>query len=371
MNTSIKLGRIWGIPIGLHASWFIIFGLITWSLATGYFPREYPFLSVVAYLLMGLVTSLLFFASVLGHELGHSYLALRNKIPVRGITLFIFGGMAQIEREPSSPGVEFRVAIAGPVTSLLLALVFTGLYLLDRAVPFLAAPSEYLLRINLILAVFNLIPGFPLDGGRVLRAVVWKLTGSFFNATRWATLTGQIVSFGFIGFGLYSVIRGDYLNGVWMVVIGWFLQNAAASTYAQVKLENSMREVTVAQAMQAECIQISPLTPLSQIIDEYVLIGGHRCFYVSEGDQLVGMLTLRDIVALPEAKRRFTTAAQVMVPRHQLVKVNLQSDLFAAMQAMDSAKVAQVPVVDQGRLVGTLSREHVLHYLRIRAQLKS
>ena len=172
MDASIKLGRIWNIPIGLHPSWFIIFALLTWSLATGYFPREFGGLSTAAHVLLGLVTTLLFFASVLAHELGHSFIALRNRIPVTRITLFIFGGVAQIAEEPKSPGAEFRIAIAGPLVSLSLAGLFGITYLLDQRIPYLAAPSAYLLRINLILALFNLIPGFPLDGGRVLRAIV-------------------------------------------------------------------------------------------------------------------------------------------------------------------------------------------------------
>lgn len=199
MENSVKLGRIWGIPVGLHWSMFLVFGLVTWSLAMGYFPDEYPMLSAPVYWLLGLITSVLFFGSILAHEMGHAIVAQRNQVPVRGITLFIFGGVAQLEQEVRSPGAEFRITIAGPLVSLALAGLFGLLWLLDQSVPYLAAPSIWLARINLLLAAFNMIPGFPLDGGRVLRAIVWKWTGSLIRATRVATFTGQLAAFGFIG----------------------------------------------------------------------------------------------------------------------------------------------------------------------------
>src|SRR3990172_4139858 len=209
----IMLGRVWGIPIALHYSWFIVFGLVTWSLAAGYFRAEYPGWAAPTYWLVGGVTSLFFFASVLIHELGHSWVALRNAIPIRGITLFVFGGIAQIGREPPSAGVEFRIAIAGPLTSLGLAGLFAGAWLVTRDVAFLAAPMIWLARINLTLGLFNLIPGFPLDGGRVFRAVVWRLTGSFYRATQTAPYAGQMLAFGFIGMGVLIALRGNVGEG--------------------------------------------------------------------------------------------------------------------------------------------------------------
>ena len=190
MNASIKLGRIWGIPIGLHFSWFLIFGLVTWSLALGYFPEEYPALTTPAYWILGAITSILFFGSVLVHELAHALIALRNKLPVRAINLFIFGGVAELTQEPRSAGAEFRIAITGPLASLGLAALFGGLYLLDQQIPLLAAPSLWLARINLLLAVFNMIPGFPLDGGRILRAAIWWKTNNLYKATHAASISG-------------------------------------------------------------------------------------------------------------------------------------------------------------------------------------
>jgi Zn-dependent protease len=369
MNASIKLGTIWGIPIGLHISWFLIFGLISWSLAVGYFPNEYPQLSGTTNWALGVITSLLFFGSVLAHELGHSFIALRNKIPVKGITLFIFGGVAQIGQEPKSPGAEFRIAVAGPIVSLGLAGLFGGLWLLDQTVPFLAAPSLYLARINLILAIFNMIPGFPLDGGRVLRALVWRWTNSFRRATQVASFSGQIVAFGFIGFGVFGMLSGNFMNGLWLVFIGWFLQNAAASAYAQLNVTETLRGVTVGQAMTRECAEIPGLTPLSQLVEERILTGGQRCFVVTDQDHLRGILTLRDISAIPQQKWRFTTAEQAMMPSNRLASVNPNTDLLEALQLMDNSNIAQVPVLVDDRLVGMLSREQILRYLRLRSEL--
>lgn len=369
MEASVKLGRIWGIPIGLHSSWFLIFGLLTWSLGTGYFPAEYPSLGIGVNILLGVITSGLFFASVLAHELGHSFVALRNQIPVKGITLFIFGGVAQITKEPQSPGVEFRIAIAGPLVSLALGLMFGGLWLLDQAVPIMAAPSVYLMRINLILAFFNLIPGFPLDGGRVLRAIVWWWTKDFRKATRIASFSGQVVAFGFIGVGVFTILRGEFLNGLWLAFIGWFLQNAAASSYAQTNMQHLLRGIKVGQVMAKECVRVPRLMPINQLVEENVLHRGQRCFFVADDDVLEGMLTLHDITEIPRQKWRFLTTSQAMIPRNRLISVSPEDELLSVIQKMDTDNVAQVPVLDNNMLVGVLNREHVVHYLRTRAEL--
>jgi len=369
MEGRVKLGRILSIPVGLHWTWFLIFGLVTWSLALGYFPTEYPSLSATAYWFLGAVTSLLFFGSVLLHELGHSVVALRHQIPVHSITLFIFGGVAQIEREPQTPGAEFRIAIAGPLTSLGLAVVFGGLWWLDRMIPYLAAPSIWLMRINLALAVFNLIPGFPLDGGRVLRAVVWKLSGSFHRATQIAASSGQLVAFGFMGLGVFTILGGNFFNGLWLAAIGWFLQNAAATSYAQANMQQLLRDVTATQVMSQECSLIPERTSLRQLVEEQVLTGGGRCFFVAENERLLGLLTLTDVAKVPRAEWAETTAGQVMVPWEHTIRVQPGTLLLTALKTMDDANVNQVPVVEGDEITGMLSRERVLHYIRTRTEL--
>lgn len=369
MESSLKLGKLWGIPIGLHLSWFLVFGLITWSLAAGYFPLEYPQLTPAAYWLLGGVTSVLFFASVLLHELGHSILALRNQVPVHSITLFIFGGVARISREPRTPGAEFRIAIAGPLTSLALALGFGGLWLLDRHVPYLAAPSLWLARINLILATFNMIPGFPLDGGRVLRSIVWKFTGNYLRATQIASSAGQLFALGFIAIGILTMLRGNFLNGLWLVFIGWFLQNAAANSYSQANLRHLLHGVRVSQVMSAECPRVPVQMPLNRLVNDYVLTGGNRCFLVTEGDQLRGILTLRDISKVQRASWDLITTREAMQPWEKLIQVTPEMELMDALQKMDDHNVAQMPVLKDDRLMGMLSRDQVLHYIRLRGEI--
>lgn len=369
MESRVSLGRIWGIPIGLHTSWFIIFLLLTFSLAVGYFPNEYDNLSAPAAWLLGAITSILFFGSVLAHELAHAWVALRNGIPVRSITLFIFGGVAQIEREPHTPGAEFRIAIAGPVMSLALAGLFYGLYQIDQPIAYLAAPSIYLARINLILGLFNMIPGFPLDGGRVLRAIVWKFTGNLRRATRIAAGVGQLVAFGFMAWGVLMLLSGQLFNGLWIMFIGWFLQNAAVSVVAQSDIREALQGVTVGELMSRDCLLIPRDQPLSDLVHNRILRGGNRCFMVGSGDHMDGMLTLRDVAAVPQSEWDRLTAGEVMIPWSDLSRVAPRTDLYEALRQMDEKNVAQLPVVEGNQLVGVLTREQVLRYVRMRSQL--
>lgn len=371
MDGGIKIGTIWGIPIRLHGSWFIIFFLVSWSLASGYLPQQYPQLSAPALWLLGALTSLLFAISVVLHELGHSYFALRERVPVHSVTLFIFGGVAHIGKEPSSAGAEFRIAIAGPLTSLFLAGFFGLLWLLDRPLPYLAAPSEWLARINLTLAVFNLIPGFPLDGGRVLRAVIWRLSNDPFKATRWASISGQLVAFGFIGWGIFSIFGGNFFNGLWLIFIGWFLQNAAASTYAQTSMQHALRGVRVSQVMNHNAPIISPDMLVGDLIEQRVLNGGQRAFLVTGcgRENLCGVVTLREMGALPQNRWYTTPVGDVMVPYERLVLVSPDAPLLDALQKMDDADVAQMPVVQGNMVLGILTRDQILRYLRVRAEI--
>lgn len=372
MESGIKIAQIWGIPIRLHLSWFVIFGLVTWSLASGILPAAYPNLSSSAVWGISALTSLLFAGSVLLHELGHAYLALRSGVPVRQVTLFIFGGVAQITREPATPGAEFRIAIAGPAVSLALAAVFGGLYLLDRQIPLLAAPSEWLARINLMLGLFNLIPGFPLDGGRVLRAIAWKRTGNFQRATRIATSSGQLVAFGFIGVGIFNILSGSGLfNGLWLIFIGWFLQNAAASSYAHVTLQQMLGGVTVEQVMNREPVSVPAITRLDTLIHDHVLNSGQRVFLImDEGTHtLRGMLTLAQVNTVAREQWPVTTVGQAMLLPEQIMTVTAETPLFNALQQMDDANVAQAPVMAGRAVIGLLQRDAVLHYVRTRAEV--
>ncbi len=369
MESRVHLGRVWGIPIGLHTSWFIIFFLITFSLAVGYFPEEYEDLSRAAAWVLGGVTSLLFFGSVLVHELAHAWVALRNRIPVRGITLFIFGGVAQIEREPPTAGAEFRIAIAGPIASLTLAGLFYLLYQIDQPIIYLAAPSIYLARINLLLGLFNMIPGFPLDGGRVLRAVIWRFTGDLRRSTRLAGGVGQLVAFGFMGWGAILLLNGMLFNGLWIMFIGWFLQNAATSVIHQSAIQEALQGVPVSQIMNRECVLIPREQSLRELVENRILREGERCFMVGSNDRMDGMLTLRDVAAVPQVRWDDLTAGEVMIPWSKLTRVSPRTELLDALRIMDQQNIAQIPVVEHNQLVGVLTREQILRYINLRSQL--
>jgi Zn-dependent protease len=369
MTSGLRIGSVWNIPIRLHPSWFIVFGFLTWSLSTGYFPVAYPVLGIGINITLGLVTSLFFFASVLAHELGHSWVALKEKIPVRGITLFIFGGVAQIEREPNSPGAEFRIAIAGPLISLLLGILFGILFFFGQNITVVAAPSQYLMRINLILLLFNLVPGFPLDGGRVFRAIVWAWNHDLRKATRIASFTGQIMAYVFIGIGFVILFQGNFVNGLWLIFIGWFLQSASGSVNQQVQMESVLQNSTVSQAMDRNIVKLPGLTPLSWVVEEHMLPNQGSAVYVTEYGEVAGLLTMRKVASIPRPHWRYTTINQAMDPLNRLIPVDPKDDLLTALKQMEKSKVAEMPVMDGELLVGTLTRENVARYLHRRAEL--
>jgi Zn-dependent protease/CBS domain-containing protein len=370
MRGSVRLGTILGIPISLHVSWFLVAALITWTLASGYFPIEYPGWTAGTYWLVGAVTALFFFASVLIHELGHSVLALREKVPVKGITLFIFGGVAQIGREPPTAGAEFRIAIAGPLASLGLAALFGGLGagLPDGSVA--AAPLAYLGRINLLLAAFNMIPGFPLDGGRVLRAALWQFGGSFRQATRWASWAGRAVAFLFILWGVGLVLfGGGLLNGLWIAFIGWFLNNAAESSYQQVVLRETLTGVKARSVMTQGCVTVPSDLQVNRLVEDHVLGAGQRCFFVADRDDVRGLITLHNIRSVPREEREALTAVQVMTTVDSVYRASPDDDVWAVLQKMDEHDLNQVPVMDNGTLLGLITRQNLLHSIRLRAEL--
>ncbi len=373
MKASVRLGRIWNIPIGLSTSWFFIFALVTWSLATGVFPATIPGLDAGVYWLLGLVTSVLFFSSVLAHELGHAFFALRNSVPVRAITLFFFGGVAEITREPKNAGAEFRIAIAGPLVSLMLAALFGGLTVLGRGLPIVEGPALWLARINLMLALFNMIPGFPLDGGRVLRAIVWHFSGDEFRATKLATGAGQLVAFGFIGVGIFNALTGDFANGLWFAFIGLFLNSAAAGSRQQAVAHKALEGVTAGQLMNRSTLRVPSWVTVGDALDPQTLSQGHRAFLVQDFGQFRGLFTLTDAARVPRSQWTQTKIEQVMTPSAKLVTVAPETELLTALQAMDEAGAHQVPVVDTatGDVLGLLSRDHVAAYLQAQGELAS
>jgi Zn-dependent protease len=367
---NVPLGRIMGIPVGLDYSWFLIFALMTFMLATSYFPMEFRGWAPGLYWIVGAATAILLFASVLVHELGHSVVALRFNIPVRSITLFIFGGVAQIAAEPPSPRAEFLIAIAGPITSFLLALFFTIAKPLFAASEPLWGLFKYLAYINFALAIFNLIPGFPLDGGRVFRAIVWAVTKNLRRATLIAANVGRTFGFLFIFLGVWQIFGGNFGGGLWIAFIGWFLDSAASAQVHQVVFQGMLAGHTVSQAMSERCVSVPADLTLQQMVDDHILGRGTRCFLVNRGGDTVGLMTLHRVKEVRREDWPSTTAAQVMLPLGELKRVAPASELGSALQLMDRDGVNQLPVMTDGHVVGMLSRDDVISFLRTMQELK-
>lgn len=360
---SIPLGKILGISIGLDYSWFVIFALLTWMLAGSYYPEEFKHWSPLLYWLMGAVTAIMLFVSVLLHELGHSVVALRYKIPVRSITLFLFGGVAQIGAEPPSAIAEFFIAVAGPLVSLALAIFFYAAQPLVAGVEPLLGLAKYLAYINMALVLFNLIPGYPLDGGRVLRAVVWAITGNMSRSTLIAANVGRFFAFLLIFAGVWQMFSGNVGNGLWIAFIGWFLDNAASVQIQQVMFQG-LTGHHVSQAMSTHYAIIPEDLTLQQLVDEQILGGGQRSFLVNRGDQTVGLMTLHRIKEVPRLEWATTSVAQVMLPFEQLKCVDPDAELWSALEKMDRNGVNQMPVIRDQHVIGMLSREDAITFLR-------
>src|SRR6266566_4761809 len=370
MPGSFRIGKIAGIDIDINVSWIIIVVLLTVSLATGWFPQLYPGWSTATYWLIAFLSSLLLFVSVLLHELAHSLVARRRGLPVKSITLFIFGGVSNIEREPKSPGVEFQMAVVGPLTSLLIGAVC---FLLQLPLRGSNSPLEgilfYLAVTNILLGVFNLIPVFPLDGGRVLRSIVWKLTGNMRQATRVASLTGQFIAYLFILLGIWIFFAGGILDGIWFGFIGWFLLSAAQSANAQVMLTSVLRGVTVAEVMHPKPTTVPADISLQQLVDAYFLPGGLRYALVMQADHLVGLITLSDIRHIPRDQWGQVPVSQAMIPLARLHVATPQQSLSDVLPLMAGRDVNQLPVLENGALVGILSRDAIVQYLEVRRGL--
>ena len=363
-RSGIPLGKVFGIPIGVDYSWFLIFALLTWSLADDYFPHEFRGWPPMLYWVMGAVTAIMLFVSVLLHELGHSVVALRFKVPVRSITLFIFGGVAQIGTEPPSSVAEFLIAIAGPIVSLFLAAFFYFTRPLVAGIEPLWGLAKYLASINLALALFNLIPGFPLDGGRVFRALVWAITRNFRRATVIAANVGRFFGFLFILLGVMRMFGGDFGGGLWTAFIGWFLENTASMQILQVTFQSLLRGHTVAQAMSETPPAVPADSTLQQLVDEHILGAGRRSFVVSQGDQVLGLMTVHRVKEVPRNEWGRTTAAQAMLPMEKLRHTTPETGLWSALQQMDRAGVNQLPVTQNSHVVGMLTREDVISFLQ-------
>lgn len=370
MKASLRIGRIAGIEIGIHYTWLLAVIFISWSLAVGFFPAYFPGWSTTAYWATAILAACLLFASVLVHELAHSLVALGRGLPAHGITLFIFGGVSTISAEAKRPRDEFVIAIVGPITSLVLAGIFWGLLQIAGGgnAP-VSAILSYLALINVSLAGFNLLPGFPLDGGRVLRSILWGRTGSLERATRIASFTGQVFGWLLIGYGVFQVLHGNFLSGLWIAFIGWFLNSAADASRQEVMLQRLVGDVPVAQIMEPNPDTVAPDTSVKEVVEEHLLRRGRRALPVGQGDRLLGIVTLTDIKRLPQQEWPKTPVSQIMTSS-PLYSVGPEDNVNTAMGVLAEQDVNQVLVLQDGRLLGLLSRSNIIRYLKLGQALK-
>jgi Zn-dependent protease len=371
VKSSLKLGRIFGISIGINYTWFIVFALVTLSLATAYFPVRYPNWSATGYWSMGLLTSVLFFASVLFHELAHSVVAQTWSIPVKNITLFIFGGVSNIAHDPDRPLAEFLIAVVGPLSSLVLALGFGVLWLAGELVGLspLAALGLYLGTINLSLAVFNMVPGFPLDGGRVFRSIVWAWTGDMNRATRWAGTAGRAIAVLMIVGGGIMILTGNWTSGLWLAFIGWFLDSAASQSMQQAGVREALQGYTAGDFAVAACQAVDSNTPLDWVVRDHVLPQGHNCFVVTEGQRAEGVATLGQIRQIPRQRWSWTPIHQIMTPLSSFQPLRAADTAYSALERMMEEGQSLLPVVEDNRFLGLVQMDNLLRFAKARSAL--
>lgn len=367
---SVSLGRVFGIELRLDYSWFLVFALVTWMLVSHHFPMTSATGPGASYWLAGILTSLLFFASVVAHELSHSVVSQALGVPVYDITLFLFGGAARLSREPERPRDELLIASVGPVTSIALGAGFGALaWLTSGANTTLHSAATWLAWVNIALGLFNLIPGFPLDGGRIFRAIVWAVTGKLHRATRIAAATGRVVALGFVLWGVWQFFGGHGASGLWIAFIGWYLDGAAARAYQEVGLQELLGGHTVREVLMPDCPRLRREQTLDAVVDRDVLPSGRRCFPVMDGERLEGLLTLHRIKTVPRERWAVTRVEDVMIDREALRTVRSDDALSTVFERMTSEDINQFPVTDNSRFLGMVARDRLLQFIRTRSEL--
>ncbi|HWE53694.1 MAG TPA: site-2 protease family protein [Bryobacteraceae bacterium] len=370
MRSQISLGSVFGIKIGLHYSWFLIAILIVFSL-TGQFHENNRLWSDGVVLAMALATAVLFFVSLLLHELAHSTVARANGLPVKEITLFALGGISQIEKDPTSAKIEFWMAFVGPLTSAVIGGALLGLaHLIGNPS---ASPWTTMLLwlgyINVSLAGFNLLPGYPLDGGRVLRALIWWKTGNADRSTQLAAKVGQVVAFLFIAVGIYQFFGGAGFGGLWIAFIGWFLLTAARESYVRVGVTHALNGVRVSDVMTRDCPTVEGWMNIQDFVDQKLLHTAQRCFVVVDKGEIAGLVTPHEIKEVSRAQWPFKTMHDIMRPLEDMRSVTPDTPLKNALESMSRYDLNQLPVISHSHLEGVLSRGQILSYLQTHAEL--
>ncbi len=374
MKANIKLGTVFGVELGLHYSWIVIALLIMFSLAGQFHAANRGWSNAVVWS-AAILTSLLFFAGLFAHELSHAMVARARGLPVHKITLFLLGGMAQLEQEPSDATTEFWMAIAGPVASAVIGLTLLAIARVSGWVPWTTAQTPgvailvWLGYINLILGAFNMVPGYPLDGGRVLRAVIWWITGSGDRSTKIAAQIGQWIGAGFIAFGIISFFRGGGFGALWFALIGWFLLQAAGASMMQLQVGSLLRGVRVSDVMSEDCPSVNGSMGLQEFVDEQLLKSGRRCFLVVEDHGVVGLITPHEVRNIERARWSMVTVHDAMRPVDEIHSLSPDASAMQAMEMMGRQDVNQIPIVVGGQLQGIVTRAHLLQVIHSRSEL--
>ncbi len=390
MRTGFSIGKIFGIKIRIDWSWLFIFLLITWSLAAMFGQTHADWGAGLRWGL-ALVASLLFFASVLAHELGHSLTAQAQGVSVRSITLFLFGGVSNIQRQPPSPRAEFLITIVGPITSIVLGLAFIIAGSLISTVQLDAtmtdpttmlsqfSPTTTLLLwlgwINILLGTFNMIPGFPLDGGRVLRSILWAITDNLRRATQWASYVGQFVAWVFIFIGI-SMIFGvqvpffgtGFVSGLWLAFIGWFLNSASIQSYRQVVIQDILEDVPVEEVMRTNPPVVQPDSSISELVHDHIMGSDDHAFPVLDNEQFIGLVTLEDVRSVSRDEWQTTRVREIMTPVEQLITAQINEDAAESLQKLMRKDVRQLPIIKDSHLAGLLRRRDVMKWLQLQSE---
>jgi Zn-dependent protease/CBS domain-containing protein len=370
MASSFRIGRILGVDIGVHWSWIFIFAIVTWSFATGVFEYYYEDWSELQRWAGAVIVSGVFFLSVLTHEMSHAVVSNRLGLPVRSITLFVFGGAANLSKEPDEAGQEFRIAVVGPLTSLALGALFAvGWAVLYPFSTGVAGISAYLALINISLAIFNMLPGFPLDGGRVFRAIVWARNGDRLRATRTASQAGEWIAYGMMAVGLISVFFTGLASGLWLLFIGFFLRSIAAASYEQLLIQTTLSGIRVDEVMRRAVPTVAPDMSIEELVHEQLLRGEARAFAVVAGGELAGLITLTDVRKVPRDEWPLTSVYRAMTPATRLHTIEPGQCLTDVLQLMVQHDVNQLPVVRGRELVGMLDRSDIMRYIQVRREL--
>ncbi|SCP94755.1 site-2 protease family protein [Anaerobium acetethylicum] len=373
MKNSFVITRIKKIQIEVNISWFLVFSLMIYTLATGYFPSVYPDLNVSSRWILGGIIALLLFGSVLLHELGHSLVSIRQGIPVKKITLFIFGGIAQIEKEPDEPVKELKIAAAGPLVSIFLFLLFMAMARLlgyIGAPEVLVIPMDYLSSANLILAGFNLIPAFPLDGGRILKSVIWYFSKDGQKATKVAAFTGSLFGFFLIFIGVFLLLNNFIVDGIWLAFIGWFINQESKSSYQSKVLTDIFDKIQVDQFMTGDVVSVDSDISIQELIENYFYKYKFNAFPVEKAGRVVGIVRGESIKRIPAEARGRTLSGSVAIPLSENLVVSPSDTVTTAMTKTAANGVGRVLVMDtEGNLLGIVSNTDILNYLRTYQQL--